>query len=177
MKQIFFMTFALLFAVVCSVQAAETKIGYVDLNKALNESEEGKKAVKVLEDFFKSKQAVLEDKRKEIASLDEEMAKQSSILNPDAVKSKKEERDRIARDFQRMVKDSEDELEKKRADFMERIIKDLNEVVKKIGEEEGYTVIFDRVQSGIMFIPGKLDLTDKLLKRFNEVSKSRPAQK
>ncbi|MBI5057495.1 MAG: OmpH family outer membrane protein [Nitrospirae bacterium] len=177
MKKIFLMIFALLFAVVCSAQAAETKVGYVDLNKALNESEEGKKAVKLLEEFFKSKQSVIEDKRKEIARLDEEMAKQSSILNPDAIKSKREERDRIARDFQRTVKDSEDELEKKRADFMERIVKDLSEVVNKIGEEEGYTVIFDKVQSGIMFIPAKLDLTDKLIKRFNEVSKSKPAQK
>jgi outer membrane protein len=155
-----------------SAHAAEMKIGYVDLNKALNESEEGKKAVKILEDLFKSKQAVLDEKRMELNKLNEELQKQSSILNQDVMKGKQEERDKLGREFQRMVKDAEDEVEKKRADFMDRILKDLTEIIKKTGADEGYTIIFERVQSGIMYIPEKLDLTDKVIKKYNEASKT-----
>ncbi len=46
MKKIIFLTIITLFAF--NAQAADMKIGYVDLNRALNESDEGKKAVKTL---------------------------------------------------------------------------------------------------------------------------------
>ncbi|RJQ50279.1 MAG: OmpH family outer membrane protein [Nitrospiraceae bacterium] len=176
MKKIILLCTVVLLCTV-SVHAAEVKLGYVDLNKALNESEEGKKAVKTLEELFKSKQAVIEDKRKELGKLNEELQKQSSILTQDAIKEKQEERDRLGRDFQRIVKDSEEEVEKKRADFMDRILKDLAEIIRKTGEEEGYTAIFEKAQGGIMFIQEKLDLTDKIIKKYNEASKAAGTKK
>lgn len=153
-----------------SAHAAEVKMGYVDLNKALNESEEGKKAVKVLEDLFKSKQTVIDEKFKEFNKLGEEIQKQSSILNQDALKAKQEERERVGRDLQRMKKDAEDEIEKKRSDFMDKIIKEIAEVVRKTGAEEGYTAIFEKVQSGLMYMPESQDLTEKIIKRYNELT-------
>jgi len=170
MKKILIMfTAAFFFAL--SAQAAEMKIGYVDLNKALNESDEGKKAVKSLEELFRAKQAVVEEKRTELSKLNEDLQKQSSILNQDTIKEKQDERDRLGRDFQRMVKDAEEEVEKKRSAFMERILKDLSEIVSKTGEEEGYTAIFERVQGGIIYMPENLDITDTVIKKYNEASK------
>jgi outer membrane protein len=166
------LAFSIFLLCALSAHAAEMKIGYVDLNKALNESEEGKKAVKTLEEIFKSKQAVLDEKRMELNKLNEELQKQSSVLNQDVLKGKVEERDKLGRDYQRMVKDAEDEVEKKRTDFMDRILKDLSEIIKKTGEEDGYTVIFEKVQSGIMYIPEKFDVTDKIIKKYNEASKA-----
>jgi outer membrane protein len=177
MKKIVFTVFTvivLLFAF--GAQAADLKIGYVDLNKALNESEAGKKAVKNLEEIFRAKQSVVEERQKEIRKLDEELAKQASILNPDSLKEKREEFEKLKRDFQRMIKDSEDEVEKKRTDFMDRIIKDLAELIRKTGEEEGYTMILEKAQSGVLYSPEKLDLTDKIIKKYNEASKSEKKQ-
>jgi len=177
MKKIVFMAVALLFLFAFSLQAADLKIGYVDLNKALNESAEGKKAVKTLEEIFRAKQAIIDEKQKEIKKLDEELAKQTSILNPDALKEKRDGLEKLKRDFQRMIKDSEEEVEKKRADFMDRIIKDLGETIRKLGEEEGYTVIFEKNEAGIIYSPGKLDLTDKIIKKYGETAKSSDTNK
>lgn len=173
-KAVLLIIIVLLFAF--SVQAADLKIGYVDLNKALNESDEGKKAVKTLEEIFKGKQAVIDEKQKEIRKLDEELAKQASILNPDALKEKREDFERLKRDFQRMIKDSEEEVEKKRADFMDRIIKALGETIKKLGEEEGFTVILEKNEAGIIYAPEKLNLTGNVIKRYNEASGSEKKQ-
>jgi Skp family chaperone for outer membrane proteins len=54
MKKILFLIIISLFAL--NAQAAEltTKIGYVDLNKALNESTEGQKAKEELQELVKS---------------------------------------------------------------------------------------------------------------------------
>jgi outer membrane protein len=171
MKRAVFIAVVLLFMFAFGSQAADMKIGYVDLNKALNESDAGKKAVKTLEEIFKAKQAVIDEKQKEIRKLDEELAKQTSILNPDALKGKREDFERLKRDFQRMIKDSEEEVEKKRADFMDRIIKELSETIRKTGEEEGYAVILEKNEAGLIYSSEKLDLTDKIVKKFNEASK------
>ena len=70
-----------------------------------------------------------------------------------------------------MVKDSQEEIQKKRTEFMEAIIKDLRKTVVKIGEKEGYSIIFEKIASGILYIPEEVDLTDKLIKLFNNKSK------
>lgn len=166
-KIIIAMVMIVAFAV--SVQAAEMKIGYVDMNKALNESEKGKKAVGLLEEMVKSRQTEINKKGDELKALDEEIAKQSSILNPDAIKDKREQRENLMRDYQRMIKDSQSEVQKKQSDFMESIINELREVVAQMGKDEGFTVIFEKAQSGILFIVPETDITEKLIKKFNSM--------
>ncbi len=172
MKRALLMAVVLLFMFALGAQAADLKIGYVDLNKALNESDAGKKAVKTLEEIFKTKQAVIDEKQKEMRKLDEELTKQTSILNPDALKGKREDFERLKKDFQRMIKDSEEEVEKKRADFMDRIVKELSETIRKTGEEEGYAVILEKNEAGLIYSSEKLDLTDKIVKKYNEALKA-----
>jgi outer membrane protein len=116
----------------------------VDLNKALNESNKGESAVKLLEEMVKAKQTFINGKEEEIKKLDTEIANQTSILTRDALKGKQEKREKLMRDYQRMVKDSQEEIQKKRNEFMEGIIKD---------------------------IPEEVDLTDELIKMFNNESK------
>ncbi len=169
MKKIVFFIIVSLFAF--SAQAADLKIGYVDLNKALTQSEEGKKAIKILQDMAKAKEELINKKGNEIKKLDDEIAKQASILNPEAIKEKKEEREKLIRDYQRIVKDSQDEVRKKENDLMKKIIKNIRKVLAEIGEEEGYSVIFERTERVILYIPKEVDLTDRLIKRFNESSK------
>jgi outer membrane protein len=171
MKRVFFMAVALFFVFALRVQAADMKIGYVDLNKALNESDAGKKAVKALEEIFKAKQAVIDEKQQELRKLEEELAKQASILNPDALKGKRDDFEKLKKEFQRMIKDSEEEVEKKRADYMDRIIKELGQTIRKIGEEEGYAVIFEKNEAGMIYSSEKMDLTDKIINKYNEASK------
>jgi len=152
--------------------AADMKIGYVDLNKALNTSDPGKKAVKMLEDMVKAKQKFIDQKGDDIKKLDEELSKQASILNPESLKEKQENRDRLMRDYQRMVKDSQEEIQKKQTGLMQDIIKEMRQVVHELGKKEGYSVIFERSESGILYIPENFDLTDKLIEKFNETTKN-----
>jgi outer membrane protein len=168
MKKIIF-TMLMTVAFAFSVQAAEFKIGYVDMNKALNESDKGKKAVALLEEMVKSRQTEINKKGDELKTLDEEIAKQSSILNPDAIKEKREQRETLMRDYQRMIKDSQSEVQKKQSDFMGSIIDELRQVVAQMGKDAGYTLIFEKAQSGILFIVPETDITDQLIKQFNSI--------
>lgn len=81
-----------------SVFAADTlKIGIINVNKVINESEEGKKAKADLELMIKSKQGAIEEKRKAIEMAKSDIEKQASKLSQDAKKSKEEEVERLVR--------------------------------------------------------------------------------
>ncbi|MBC8412653.1 MAG: OmpH family outer membrane protein [Nitrospira sp.] len=161
----FIIALTLLFAV--TAQAQDTKIGYVDLNKALNESTEGKQAVKILEELVQSKQAAISVQEDQIKKLEEEITKQSSVLNPEAIKQKKDELESLVKNYKRTVKDSQEEVQKKQSEFMEALIKKLRKMVYTMGEKKGYSIIFERASSGILYIPAKSDLTEKLIEEYN----------
>ncbi|HHN64278.1 MAG TPA: OmpH family outer membrane protein [Nitrospirae bacterium] len=155
------------------VYAVDVKIGYVDLQKALNESEGGKRAKSSLEEIIKAKQKVIDERGAEIEKLKSEIDKQASLLSPEALKKKQDELDRKIREYKRFVQDSQEEVKKKEAELTNEILKDLVKVVKKIGKEEKYTIILEKAEGLILYADNAIDLTDKVIKRYNEEIKTK----
>jgi outer membrane protein len=153
--------------------AEDIKIGVVDLIKALNESESGKKAKTELEGLIKSKQATLDEKSKNIEKMKGELEKQASILSAEARKAKEDELERMIREYQRMVADSQGEVKKKENDYTAGIVKELRVIIEKIGKDEGYTVILEKAEGIVLFSKENLDITDTVIKKYNE-SKVKP---
>ncbi|HAM50266.1 MAG TPA: hypothetical protein DCP92_06070 [Nitrospiraceae bacterium] len=145
------------------------KIGYVDLRVALNESDAGKAAKAELETLIKTKQVAIDEKGKNVEKLKVELEKQSSVLSGDAKKAKEDEIERLVRDYQRLVQDSQGEVKKKEDKYTETIIKELRVIVDQIGKEEGYSLILENVEGIILYSNKGLDLTERVLKRYNEM--------
>ncbi|MDI6801181.1 MAG: OmpH family outer membrane protein [Thermodesulfovibrionales bacterium] len=172
MKKILVVTLLGLFMFASSSAAlsAETlKIGIIDLFKALNESDAGKRAKADLESLQKSKEVVIDEKKKNIEKLRAEIEKQASIMSSEARKTKQEELERVERDFQRIVTDANAELQKKLRELESEILKELVETVNKTGKEEGYSMILER--RDIPYFNQALDITDKVIKKYNESKK------
>lgn len=144
------------------------KIGYVDLRVALNESEAGKKAKAELESLIKAKQGAIEDKGRGIERLKGELEKQASVLSAEAKKAKEEEMDRLMRDYQRLVQDSQAEVKKKENELTGTILKELREIIDRIGQEGGYSLILENVEGIILYSRKDLDITEKVIKMYNE---------
>ncbi|MFN3479271.1 MAG: OmpH family outer membrane protein [Thermodesulfovibrionales bacterium] len=149
-------------------KAQELKIGYVDLRLALNESEAGKKAKTELESMIKIKQAAIDEKGKAIDKLKRDLEKQASVLSEEARKSKEEEIERHIREYQRLVQDSQAEVKKKESELTGSILKELREIIDKIGKEENYTLILENVEGLILYSKKDIDLTEKVIKVYNE---------
>ena len=169
MKKLFFI-FILLLTCVFNAHGADMKIGFVDLNKALNESENGKNATEALENMVKSKKSVLIEKEKELKILDNEVKKQASVLTPESMKSKTEEFNKLYKNYQRMVKDFQEEVQKKEAELTRQIQEDLIKTVQNIGEKEKFYIILEKNASGILHAQKDIDLTDMVIKQYNEMS-------
>lgn len=173
MKKFLFPIIIVLTLFTFNAWGADVKIGYVDLSRALIESARGAEARKVLEDMVKTKQGAIDKMKDDIDRLDEELRKQASVLTPEAKSEKEEQRERLFRDYQRLVKDSEDELKKKEARLTQGIIRDLRETIKKIGEEENYAIILGSSEDNILYGSKKSDITEKVIKVFNETVRAK----
>jgi outer membrane protein len=169
MKRIILLIVAIVFFSI-NANAGETKIAYVDFKKAVSESDQGKAALSDLEKLVDEKKSDIDAKAEEIKKVDEELAKQASVLTPDSLQKKQRERETLIRDYQRMVKDTEEDLQKKELEYIQKISLELKDVLETLGEEEGYTAIIEVVEGGILYMPKDLNITDKVIKKFNESS-------
>jgi len=146
--------------------AAELKIGYIDLQRIVYESDAGKKARSELDALIKSKQAVVDENRQTLEKLKSALEKQASALSPEARKSKQDDYEKMEREYLRLTQDAETELRKKDSELKEMILKEVLELMDKIGKEEGYSLIIDKGLA--VYLDKSLDITDRVIKKYNE---------
>ncbi len=174
MKKVFLFTLILSFWIF-SAQGAELKIGSIDLGKAVFESDEGKKATKLLEEIINSKQTILLEKDDEIKKLKEDLDRQkkSSSFNVDALNDKEDHLNKLIRDVQIMFTDFQKDVQKKETEFRTGIIKELKEIIHDYAEKEGYAIVFETGESGILYLLEKINITDEIIEKYNESSKAK----
>ncbi len=151
--------------------AADVKIGYVDLQKALNTSEAGKAAKDRITKKVKEYEGTIDSRQKELKKLKDDLEKQGMLLSEEARGAKERDYQQKVKEFQRFTKDIQEELQQKDADFTKQILEELFKVIKEVGEKEGYTLILEQSESSILYADEKVNLTDKVIKSFDAKKK------
>ncbi len=151
--------------------AEPVKIAYVDMQKALNLCEAGKEAKKQITQEVEKMQKVFAGKQREVEKLKEDLEKRGSVLSENVRREKERDYQAKLRDLQRLQKDYEEDLRRKDRELTDTILRTLEAVVKKLGEEGKYTLILERNQPAIVYISSALDLTDEVIKIANQKQK------
>ena len=155
------------------VRAADIKIGIVDLQRALNESEAGKKAKEDFKVQVDKLQGQLKRQKDEIDSLKDQLEKKSVMMKEDQRANLEDEYRRKLRDFERNYKDSQADLQKKDNELTGGIIKDLQDVIRAYGEREGYLLILEATNSAVLYGAKTADLTDDIMRDYNSAHPSK----
>lgn len=171
MKKVFFAVSMILCASIAFSAEKAVKIGYIDLQKALNESDTGKEAKAAFNKRVEELQKALDERQTELKKLQEELEKQKGLLTTEARGEKEKAYQQKIKDAQRFAKDSQEELQQKDAELTKKILKDLKDVIKKMGTDDGYTVILEKGESFVLFAAEGLDITDKVIKAYNKTRK------
>lgn len=145
---------------------AELKLGYVDIQRALAETDEGKAAKAQL-------QAMLQNKQKEIDSEQEALRKEKDLLEKQASAMSEDTRTQKAQAFQAKVMQLAQKFEKEKQAMqlqqqqaLNGILEKMEKVVKDIATRENITMVFDK-SSGLVYAPASLDLTNELIRSYN----------
>jgi outer membrane protein len=160
--------FTLVFLEPAPLAAQSVKIGVVDLQKFQKNSKAYQKASLTLKKKFDDMQQKLNDERNALSKLDEEFRKQSMMLSLDAQEDKKRELDKKQREVKYMYDEYTQEMKDTEVEAMKKIMKELQKILDKIGEKEGYTIILEQRTVGLMYFNKALDLTDRVIDAYDK---------
>jgi outer membrane protein len=154
-----------------TVAAQEIKIGYVDLQRALNESKAGQKARESFKKDVDKYQSGLKKQKEDLETLREQLEKKSLVMKEDERRSVELDYQRRARDFERAYKDSQGELQLKDNQLTAEILKGISQVVQEYGKQEGYTLILENSSSTVLYSAQDADLTERIIQVYDERKK------
>ncbi len=176
MRKILTMIFILALSAHAYGQEAEkpVKIGFIDMQRALNESEAGKNAKAELEKMFRDKQKAIDERIAQREKLVAELEKQAVVLSEEARRQKQDALDKLTRDLERMISDTNAELQKSQRELEIGIFRDLDKIIRDIGESGGYTVILP--SEALLYSTEGIDLTDSIIAKHDELYRQKPGK-
>jgi outer membrane protein len=151
--------------------SAQTKVGIVNVQNAILDTAEIKKAQGELETRYKPRQQKVESLQRELADLQNKLQTMAGKLTPQAEQDMQVSGQRKQREMQRLVDDLQADVDRERNEILSKSGTRMQEVVKKIAEERGLDVIID-VANTLYFKP-TLDLTKEAVAAYD---KSYPAK-
>ena len=135
------------------------KIGYVDLQKTLNETKAGKKARNRLEKDKVRKQKELDKKQKELQAFAAELDKQRVVLKPDVLRQRERELQEKYVKLQETYLKLQQDLAQQEALLVQEIFGQAAPVIKQIAKQKGFSIIVEKNEGAVLWGAESLDIT------------------
>ncbi|HRS97720.1 MAG TPA: OmpH family outer membrane protein [Smithella sp.] len=171
----FVLSWALVLAVALGLVAAPAgiaaegnlKIGFVDVGKIMRDSKAAKDARAIYQKDLEAKKAILKEKSDKAASLEKDL--KNAGQNSPGLKEKREKLAQEIKELKRLESDFNEQLKKKDIEMTQKILADVQNILKQIAKNENYSMIFER-RSALIASEG-LDITDKVIKLYDAQKK------
>ncbi|MCE5250057.1 OmpH family outer membrane protein [bacterium] len=161
---------------VSSTVLAELKIGYIRPQYVFSKYEPYKAAQKELEKYEKEKVAELQKSSDKFQLEVQDAEKRALLMSEEMIQKKREElqktRESLDKQYDDLYRQPDGLLMKKQTELLQPIINRINEVLMKIGKDEGYDFIFD-AEGPVLYANEKYDISDYLLE---EIQKDIPSK-
>jgi outer membrane protein len=149
-------------------QNAPARVAVIDVQKVLTQSSAGKAAYeklkKMQDDRLDRAKAMDEELRKLDADIN---AKKLSLSEDKLADMQKQLADkRIS--MQRFAQDADREIGEARDRELQALEAKIKPVIDAIGKEMGLAAIFNKFESGLVYASDAIDITETVVKRFNE---------
>ena len=146
------------------------KVGVMNVQKVLVQSEPGVHAKAVFEKKKDELEATFRADQEKLQKMQEEIEKKSSVWSKEKKDEQVLEFNRLRRDLQTKSEDARMEMKRLQDKELEPIIKQLETVVDTYGEKNGFSIILDS-KNGVIFYNKTLDISDALIEELNKVMK------
>jgi len=149
------MTFAM------SVHAAELKVGYVQVDKILQEAPQTAESGKKLEKEFSPRSQELDRMAKQIKDLESALDKDGLTIAEADRRSKERDVQNIKTEFQRKQRELREDINLRKNEELGSLQDRINKAVQSVAKAESYDLV---MYSGVAYAADKIDITDKVLK-------------
>lgn len=144
-----------------TAQAAELKVGYVQVDKILQEAPQTAESGKKLEREFNPRSQELDRMAKQIKDLESALDKEGLTISEAERRNKERDVQNIKIEFQRKQRELREDINLRKNEELGSLQDRINKAVQSVSEAEGYDLV---VYSGVAYASKKIDITDKVLK-------------
>ena len=153
--------------------AQAQKIAIVNIQRAIEESVEGKAAIGSLKGEVERKQKELEAKKDELKKLDDDLAKQEAVLKPDALQKKKQELQAKFQALQETAVRAQRELQEKELKVTGPIQEKVLRAIAQIADRDKFTVVL-RADMVLWPQQSEMDITNEVIRKANSMKAGGP---
>ena len=168
---------ALLVAGPASAQSAAstpTKIGVLEVQRIVAESAVGKESLARVQRVQAAKQEELTKRQNDLRDLEKKIQDQSKALSEESLDKLQKDYQAKALEFKRAQDDAQRELEELQRKELGELEKKVMPVIDTVAKEQGYYLVFNKFQSGLLFADTSSDMTDAVITKFNSQIASAP---
>ena len=146
---------------------ADSKIGFVNSQKILNDAPQAARAKKKIEKDFEKRDQDLQRIAKQLQGMQENLDKNAVTMAESERRTKEREFGELNRDFQRKQREFREDLSQRQNEEMAAIFERVNKIIKQIAEAEKYDIIFQEA----VYANPRIDITDKVIKTLGDGTK------
>jgi outer membrane protein len=151
-----------------SVARIDGKVGVINSQRLLNDTNAGKRAKESLTAYSKNRQALMELEERELRRMEEDFVKQSSILSSAAKRDREEQFRRRMQEYQQKAAELNREVQEKQKDVLEGFREKIETVVAKVAKRLGLQVVVDKSKGGpTIYHEEGLDISSEVIEEFN----------
>jgi outer membrane protein len=141
------------------------KIGYIDVQRVIAESQSGKRAKERFQVQVKKAEADVQKERQDLERLKSDLDKKGPLLKEEERRSMEADLQKRSVILQRTMNDYQQDLRQKESEIMSEILKEVEQIVNEVGKAEKFTLIFERSQ--IIYSDQGIDITSKVIETYN----------
>ncbi len=150
---------------------AQLKLRYINSQKILEDFPEWVEAQKQLDELKASYEKEFQGMQQEAQTLVDDIKNQSLLLSPE----KKSEKEAKLQNLQVQMEQfyyqklgPQGELFREGQKLSEPIVDKINQVIKQVGEDEGFDMILDAAQGQLLYAKEEYDITEQVLEQLNK---------
>ena len=151
---------------------ADTKVGVIDMQRAISETNEGARATDGLKKLFDKRQVELDGRQNGLLKDKADLEKRCKAIPRLECEKGMEELQKKLMELQGLMTQYQGEIQKKQGESTQPILAKMLQIVKRIALDKGYDVVVDRGASH--FMRSDLDVTELAIKMYNAESNIPP---
>jgi outer membrane protein len=151
-----------------SILSAQAKVAVINLQRAVLESAEIKKASAEMEARYKPRQAEAQKIERELQGIQQNLQANAGKLTPQAEADLTAQGQRLQRQLQRMQEDLQGDVDRDRNDILGKATERMSAVVRKLAEEKALDLVVD-VSNAVYFKPA-LEITNDAIAAYDKAN-------
>jgi len=147
------------------------KIGFVNFQRVVSESVDGKASSSKIQTLSKKKQDEGTAKAQQLKANQDKLAASGSVMSEAARSQLEKDIERQQVEAQRFQQDAQAELNELQQELQAEFIRKVTPILQQVATEKGLHALFNAQEAGFAWIDPGLDLTTEVIKKLDAVAK------